>query len=190
MNPTPIDLHRNIIGLTTEHEVRIPLRTLVKFAIEGIIAEFGVFEGASLRGIQAATKRTVYGFDSFKGLQEYWNDAHPVGRFACPVPDCSPAIIVEGFFQDTLDKFIDEHPIPWAFAHMDADLYSSTIYVLDRVGPRMPIGAFLVFDEFKNEPGCEHEQRAFTEYVEKSKQVWEHIADGRDNRVAVFRRIK
>ena len=49
---------------------------------EGLIMEFGVASGESLKYIADHTKRQVYGFDSFKGLPEAWNGL-AVGHFDC-----------------------------------------------------------------------------------------------------------
>ena len=59
---------------------------LVDFAVgqvkkEGLYLEFGVGRGKSMRWIARQAKGTVYGFDSFDGIQEYWN-GNPVGAFA------------------------------------------------------------------------------------------------------------
>lgn len=44
---------------------------------EGLVAEFGVFRGSTLRRIaEALPGRTVFGFDSFEGFPEDWDLAY------------------------------------------------------------------------------------------------------------------
>ena len=61
------------------------------------------------------------------------------------------AILVHGLFQDTLDGFLQGHTEPVAFVHFDADLDSSTKYVLDRIADRLMDGTIFVFDEFDSD---------------------------------------
>lgn len=137
----------------------------------GMALEFGVYTGATLKIIAAArTSGGVFGFDSFEGLPEDWRIDFPVGSFSVEGrPEVAGAELVVGWFTDTLPGFLDAHPDPVDFVHVDADLYSSTKTVLDLVGPRLRPGSVLVFDEFFNFPGWqEHEYRAWREYLERS----------------------
>ncbi|MDQ3475291.1 MAG: class I SAM-dependent methyltransferase, partial [Actinomycetota bacterium] len=53
-----------------------------------------------------------------------------------------------------------------AIAHIDSDLYSSAVFVLQQLRPRMVDGTVIVFDEFYNYPGWRgHEYRAWQEFV-------------------------
>src|SRR6266481_38719 len=47
---------------------------LSKIDLDGVIAEFGVFEGYSINHFakKLGSKVTIYGFDSFEGLREDW----------------------------------------------------------------------------------------------------------------------
>jgi hypothetical protein len=74
------------------------------------------------------------------------------------------------------------------FAHLDADLYSSTKTVLDLIGARLSPGAVLVFDEFFNFPGWQdHEYRAWTEFVTRSGRTFEYLGYSSDNEQVVIR---
>ncbi len=57
--------------------------------------------------------------------------------------------------------------------NFDADLYSSTIYVLRRMRPHIREGTFLYFDEIHY---AEHEQRAFDEFVGESNLKFRCVA--------------
>ncbi|WP_461123842.1 class I SAM-dependent methyltransferase [Saccharothrix stipae] len=138
---------------------------------EGMALEFGVYTGGTLKLIATAFQgRDVYGFDSFEGLPEDWRNGFPAGLFGMDgLPDVDGAELVVGWFDDTLPGFLDSHPGPVSFLHVDCDLYSSTKTVLDLVGPRLVPGTVIVFDEYFNYPGWqEHEHKAWTEYVERT----------------------
>ncbi|HEY4022357.1 MAG TPA: class I SAM-dependent methyltransferase [Pseudonocardiaceae bacterium] len=137
----------------------------------GMALEFGVFTGTTLKII--ATERAggqVYGFDSFEGLPSDWRSGFPAGHFTVDgLPDVPGAELVVGWFDDTLPGFLEGHPGPVDFLHVDGDLYSSAKIVLDLVGPRLHAGSVIVFDEFFNFPNWqEHEYKAWIEYVERT----------------------
>jgi predicted O-methyltransferase YrrM len=139
---------------------------------DGLALEFGVFRGRSLTAIAAARPDgQVYGFDSFDGLPEDYRPHVREGAFAVDRrPVVEGAELVVGWFEDTLPGFLDAHPGPVGFLHVDGDLYSSAKTVLDLVGPRLRAGSIVVFDEFFNFPGWEDQEfRAWQEYLEKSR---------------------
>lgn len=49
--------------------------------IDGLWMEFGVFRGRSIQRISSLTQNTVWGFDSFDGLHEHWDDDNPKGVY-------------------------------------------------------------------------------------------------------------
>jgi hypothetical protein len=58
---------------------------------------------------------------------------------------------------------------PVHLLHVDGDLYSSAVTVLEHVGPRLVPGSVVVFDEFFNFPGWEqHEFRAWQEHLQRT----------------------
>lgn len=132
--------------------------------------EFGVHKGESLRwwldGNHNPHSRFV-GFDSFEGLPETWRKDFQKGHFSTGsmVPDVDdPRCSFEvGWFQDTLPRFIDGsslgHPI---VAHLDADLYSSTLFVLFTIAPVLAPGDILILDDF---PDTLHVFRALTDFL-------------------------
>jgi SAM-dependent methyltransferase len=121
---------------------------------DGMALEFGVFRGTSLRAVALAfPKRRFTGFDSFEGLPEPWrrseSSTYEAGHFALKALPAMPANVelVAGFFEDTLDAWLDANPGPVGFVHVDPDLYSAAKLVLDRLTDRLLDGAVLVFDE-------------------------------------------
>ena len=155
----------------------------------GMALEFGVAAGRSLTVIAEARKREVYGFDSFRGLPEDYRPQVRAGAFAVDrLPSVDGAELVVGWFDDTLPAFLDAHPGPVDFVHVDSDLYSSAVTVLSLVGPRLRAGSVLVFDEFFNYPGWEnHEFRAWQEYLARTGAQVEYVAYTSNNEQVVVR---
>ncbi|RBY91759.1 class I SAM-dependent methyltransferase [Blastococcus sp. TBT05-19] len=137
----------------------------------GLALEFGVGEGTSLRIIaERCAGRKVVGFDVFSGLPETWRSDFPAGAFAQEsLPEVPGAELVVGLFEDTLPGFVAANEGPIAFLHLDADLYSSTVTVLDALGHWLRPGSVVVFDEYFNYPGWQdHEHKAWTEFVART----------------------
>lgn len=155
---------------------------LVKHAVDeaslpGLYLEFGVGRGKSIRWIGTQVRRTVYGFDSFDGIPEYWN-GNPVGAFSqSKLPNVPDNVQFQiGLFEDTLPGFLAEHADPVAFLHVDCDLYSSTVAIFAALGPRLQPGAIILFDEYYNFPRWQqHEFKAFQEFVTSSGLRYEYI---------------
>ena len=131
--------------------------------------EFGVSKGLSFRWWVSRLKHPdarFYGFDTFSGLPEDWgpfkkgdmaNDNHP------PQIDDARHSFYQGLFQQTLIPFLAEYPNERRkIIHMDADLYSATLYVLTLMTPYLRKGDVIFFDEF-NVPL--HEFKAFMEWT-------------------------
>ena len=156
---------------------------------DGLFLEFGVASGSTLKTIvEKAPEGTVHGFDSFDGLPEDWRPGFAAGAFATDnVPDVPGANLIVGLFDDTLPGFLEQHPGPVAFLHLDADLYSSTRTVLTALAPRLHEGTVILFDEYFNFPGWEeHEHRAWTEFVAEHGLRFEYLAyTADDEQVAV-----
>ena len=148
---------------------------LQKFPVPttGLILEFGVFSGNSVRSIASRfPERPVFGFDSFEGLPEDWGRPDmefPVGAFRVGGLPAVPGnvTLVPGWFSDTLPAFVAEHASDTvALLHIDCDLYSSTKTVLDTLAPLLVSGTVVVFDELFNYPTYEkHELLALKEFV-------------------------
>jgi predicted O-methyltransferase YrrM len=143
-----------------DHVLALP--TLTR---SGLWLEFGVYKGGSLaRMARARGEARVYGFDSFRGLPEFWKDGYPAGLFALPGPPSAPpgSHLVVGLFDDTLPAFVFDAPV--TLVHIDCDIYSSTKTALRYVLPHLAPGAMIVFDELDGYPGYEeHELLALYE---------------------------
>jgi hypothetical protein len=149
----------------------------LRFALEnailsGVALEFGVFSGRTLKIISEYFPGNTYGFDTFEGLPEDWREGFLKGTFKLDeIPVVENANIVVGLFQDTLSGFIETMNKPISFIHLDADLYSSTKYVLSELNHRIEEGCVILFDEFMNYPSFErHEYLAFIEWAEENSR--------------------
>jgi O-methyltransferase len=134
--------------------------------------EFGVAGGTSFSWWLAANKHSgslYFGFDTFEGLPEDWH-FYKKGDMGYDVPvlQDARASFIKGLFQDTLYGFLDNYRknIPGGDAtrviHLDADLYSSTLFALTMLAPYLRNGDILFFDEF-NVPN--HEFAAWNDFV-------------------------
>lgn len=146
---------------------------------EGLMLEFGVASGRSLRMIAEARQgRLVFGFDSFQGLPQDWRIGFGSGEFVQErLPDVPGAELVVGLFEDSLPRFVKEHDGVVAFLHCDADLYESTCSILRHAGDRLRRGSVVLFDEYFNFPWWEeHEHKAWTEWTAEHSVDFEYIA--------------
>jgi len=145
-------------GIGTEKRFALYEFVFNLLKLEGAIQylEFGVFRGESLRWWVEKNKNSesrFTGFDTFTGLPEDWNFRYEKGHFSTggKTPDiedhrCSFEV---GLFQDTLAKFMERTAFEKkTILHLDADLYSSTLYVLTMLMPRLKKGDIILFDEF------------------------------------------
>lgn len=134
---------------------------------DGLILEFGVASGRTIRHIASVTDRMIHGFDSFDGLPETWRPGYEKGAFAQALPAVPDQVILhKGLFSDTLPQFLSVYPEPVALLHVDCDLYSSTACVLGLLKDRIRAGTVIVFDEYFNYPGWKnHEHKAFAEFI-------------------------
>jgi len=155
-------------------------KLLTGFELPGLIMEFGVSSGATIKRLASQTSRQIYGFDWFKGLPEKWGD-HDIGAFGVEsIPDVPGHVaLVVGLFQESLPKFLRDHTDEKvAFLHMDADIYSATKYVLDQLRDRFQDGTVIAFDEIINNGGnlaLLHEFRAFKEFLAETGFGWEIV---------------
>lgn len=161
---------------------------LKKVTLNGTVAEFGVYQGTSLTQIaKFFPATTVHGFDSFVGLPDAWGGTSKgAGAFDIGAkPPQLPVTNVEfhvGWFDDTLPGFAKSYSGPFAFAHLDADLYSSTKSVFDHVGGWFVPGTVVVFDEYFGYHGWQrHEHKAFHEFLSLTGLSFEAISIGHMN---------
>ncbi len=115
--------------------------------------EFGVSGGFSFDWwLKANTNpnSSFAGFDTFEGLPEDWG-GFSQGAMSANVPETNDkrAKFYKGLFQDTVPGFVKElDPVRRKVILMDADLFSSTLYVLTSLAPFLKKGDIILFDQF------------------------------------------
>lgn len=139
--------------------------------------EFGVAEGSSLlywvqHNDDPDSRFT--GFDTFTGLPEDWGLTKK-GTFSTnglvPTVNDGRCSFQKGLFQDTMSDWLTSADLTKRLViHLDADLYSSTIYVLTKLIPYLKDGDILIFDEF----GFPLDEfRAFVHFIDSTGYSYE-----------------
>jgi len=150
------------------------------------VLEFGVCRGGTIRTIRESLDESfsVFGFDSFKGLPEPWVDKD--GKVVVPaeyfstggvVPNVDGVKFFVGWFSDTIPDYLKISQ-PIALLHIDSDLYSSAKEILWSLNDCIVNGTIIVFDEwfYRHKPKFDdHEKKAFYEWVEEFKVLFEII---------------
>ena len=147
--------------------------------IDGLILEFGVAHGTSIRRLASKTDQFIHGFDSFKGLPESW--AHlPKGAFNRDgyVPLAPDHVKFHvGLFDQTLPVFLIKNEDPIKFLNIDCDLYSSTKTIFDLIEGRIVSGTVIFFDEYLGfKDWRNHEFKAFQEAVKRNGWLYDYLA--------------
>jgi hypothetical protein len=155
--------------------------------------EFGVAAGKSFKWWLDHNKHpqsSFDGFDTFTGLPEDWNvfkaGAMSAGG-AFPEINDDRGTFHKGLFQETLPAYIrsmndDRRKV----ILLDADLYSSTLYVLTSFGPYLKNGDIILFDEFTVP---RHEFLAYSEFIASYYTKMELIGGQNNYYFAAFKVI-
>jgi hypothetical protein len=159
---------------------------------EVLYLEFGVFEGAATRywsKLLRNPKSILHGFDSFDGLPESWLPQRDKGHFSLggviPQIDDSRVQFFKGWFEQTLPKYqCPPHEV--LVLNLDADLYSSTIYVLTALKDVIVPGTFIYFDEFNHQF---HELRAFDEFIRETGMKFSLLGSSYTMQHVLFKRV-
>jgi hypothetical protein len=152
--PTPPILPKNLPTFYTYAADRIGRDQPIDYL------EFGVAHGKSMREmvqIVASPTARFYGFDSFVGLPEKWL-MHEVGAFSNRglVPEINDDRVrfVKGWFQNSVPAFFGgfrKEPGRPTLVHFDADLYSSTLFLLTTLWFNLDDYYFLMDDFIHDE---------------------------------------
>jgi len=137
--------------------------------------EFGVGDGETLNWWAKCLNNNssrFYGFDTFQGLPEAWGP-NKKGAFSTngiiPVVDDERKSFYAGLFQDTLIDFLPSlNNTRKNIILLDADLYSSTLFVLTTMAPCLKKDDILIFDEFL---APQHEFLAYHNFCESFPQI-------------------
>lgn len=147
----------------------------------GTVLEFGVATGRTLNQFAKwLPNKPVHGFDGFVGLPEDWTSRMRKGFFA---RNTLPRVrkncqLWVGWFNETLPGFKEQVQLtrPIALLHVDCDLYSSTVTILNELKDNIVPGTVIIFDEYINYPGWQLDEfRAWQEHVKAHNIKYEYI---------------
>ena len=167
------------VGFETQKE--LILYSLNAVTVAGAYMEFGVFTGGTIRFMaKKKPNEHFHGFDSFEGLPEDWFGM-PLIKNSFSLSGNLPRVpenvsLYKGWFNQTLATWHEKNLDNVAFMHIDCDLYSSTVDILEALKDRMQFGTIILFDEYFNYSNWEnHEFKAWQEFVVKYQIQYEYI---------------
>ena len=150
--------------------------------VKGLWMEFGVYRGTSISNFAKYCPSLIYGFDSFEGLPESWDEYNKKGTFSLngqipmgylnkkeghtdpgmysreQAPILTPwpknVSLVKGWFDESLPAFLEKNKDKAAFVHIDSDIYSSAVTILSCLeeNKRFQNGTIVAFDELCDYP--------------------------------------
>ncbi|MCG8581995.1 MAG: TylF/MycF family methyltransferase [Bacteroidales bacterium] len=171
------------------YAIWLQLRRIKEQAIDGAIAELGVYKGETAKLIHHfLPEKNFYLFDSFSGLPKQvikedcdgtvrpqtvqFDNTSPDEVLQYINGDNSKLIIKEGVFPTTTDG-INENT--YALIHIDADLYQSTLDALEYFYPKLSnSGAIIVHDYNHNWDGV---KKAVDEFEQHIPEVFVELPD-------------
>jgi hypothetical protein len=186
------------VGLDTQKDI---LRyALAETKVAGHYLEFGVYTGGTTRFIARWLRRNgqpdaiIHGFDSFEGLPEEWA-GFSLGRSTFSKRGKLPRVpsnvrLHKGWFKQTIPRWCSQYVGSVAFVHVDCDLYSSTVDILEGLRERFQPGTVILFDEYFNYPNWEqHEFKAWREFVAKYHVQYEYLTYARQQVAVRIRQL-
>jgi O-methyltransferase len=143
-------------------------------SLAGDVAEVGVYKGGTAKMISslvAGTTKQVHLFDTFSGMpltnpekdnyyrEGFFNDTslNSVQKF---LRNCKNIKIYPGTFPQTATEVLDRR---FCFAHVDVDIYQSTLDACNFFYPRLEKGGILLFDDY-GFLDCDGEKQAVDEF--------------------------
>lgn len=164
----------------------------------GTTLEFGVFRGGTYayqaeQILKHYPRDVLIGFNSWQGLpaetEGVWApERHAAGKYAAPkdevkgklgalgISDADPRFrLVDGFYSESLTPSLRDEIGPIVFVNIDVDIYSSTIELLDFIGPMLRPGVVLYWDDWKDPRDAHNgewgEHRAWHDWLVKHPGV-------------------
>ena len=148
-------------------------------ARSGLVLEFGVSYGTSIKQIAKLISTEIHGFDSFQGLPNSWH-AEKKGENTTKgiVPKLPNNVSIhKGLYKDTIPKFLKNNKGAIRMINIDCDLFSSTNTVLNLLAHQIVPGSIIIFDEYiAIENWREDEFRSFQAAVIKYKWKYTYLA--------------
>ena len=144
------------------------VRVSVPIGVPPVFFEFGCHSGRTFSAVVNAARyfnmkgTEFYAFDSFEGLPETHEEdgIFQTGSFCTSVIDFKKIVkqktnleldnnhIIEGYYSESLKTELQNRLPKVGMVHIDVDLYSSTVEVLEFIKPLLVIGTVLIFDDW------------------------------------------
>ena len=150
----------------------------------GLVCEFGVASGRSLRMMQELLplEKPLHGFDTFHGLPVPWGNA-PAGTYSTggALPNMEGQVYFhKGLFRETIPEFLESMAKsdyqPLAFANIDCAMYASTLEILEEVHSRVVPGTVFVFADYIGHPTWRQDEfRAWRECCKRFGWQYEYL---------------
>lgn len=171
-----------MLGTRQLDQMQMCIRDVIEKQVPGDLLEAGVWRGGMtifMRGCLKALQvsdRTVWVVDSFEGLPTIdrqkdffaWDQGDMAVGLESVKANFSrygllddQVVFLKGYFSDTLPG---SKIGPLAILRVDADLYTSTLDVLENLYSRLSPGGYAIFDDYHNLPDC---KRAIEEFRAK-----------------------
>jgi len=159
-----------------------------------LFLEFGVFQGDSIfhwLSINKSKQSFFWGFDTFVGLPEDWGRDKKgcyTNNGELPHTDDIRCGFKKGLFVETLPGF-DLSPYKGIkkIIHLDADLYSSTLFVLTELHNDISKGDIIILDDYFSPAKMDHEFKAIEDFIKAYPMSFETVA--KTNSQIVFKVI-
>lgn len=160
--------------------------------IDGAVVECGVWRGGMIAGLARilGPNRMYHLFDSFQGLPEaktidgekavrwqkdveapdYFDNCSVPADFARQAMDRAgvPYALHEGWFDQTVPAFAQQHKDKVALLRLDGDWYESTWCCLEHLFPLVCQQGVVIIDDYYYWDGC---SRAVHDYLSKTQSV-------------------
>lgn len=177
---TFLSLMREIDGHTLVDPIRcFMLYQLARQArtLDGAVAEVGVYRGGTGRLLSQVFTgaKTVHLFDTFEGMPDPDPKRDPyvkgflsdtsVAAVRAYLADRDNVVLHPGWFPETAASLQGER---FAFVHVDADIYQSTLDACRFFFPKMVAGGVMVFDDYGN---CLGATQAIDEFFAHGREV-------------------
>ena len=176
--------------------------------VPGHVAEFGSWKGANLLFMAKLLRvfdphgcKEVHCYESFEGLETFSGEDGAAGKTEkgtyqgnlgelmemIALADLQDDIVIhKGDISQTLPEALKNEGLTYSFVYCDTDLYEPTKIVLDKLHPRLAVGALVVLDQWNYEkwPG---EAVAVREFLEQHGTNYEmqHIRNARQPSLAL-----
>lgn len=175
-NPKLIDA-KNQYVYTDEHLKFVHLLECMNYLkvaghenkIPQVYYEFGCHSGRTFSATVNAANylgmkdATFFAFDSFSGLPQTSKNQDGIfqeGEYSTGIEEFKSIVkkntglelsennIIEGFYNNSLSEDLQRKMPQVGIVHIDVDLYSSTVEVLEFIKPLVVVGSILVFDDW------------------------------------------